>query len=61
MYPRKPKQDWTVGNTVKIGFVSGFLVVEKVATPGDGLPDYYIVERNGKRYRFIPHNGLEEM
>lgn len=51
------KQDWSVGNWVKVGFmklkVLGFKAVK------DGLPDIYTLEaENGKKYEFIPHNGL---
>lgn len=33
--------------------------MNKVATPGDYAPDYYVLEAaNGKGYEFTPHNGL---
>ncbi len=55
---RKPKQDWSVGSLVKVGFLDGLTVAEKVATPGDFKPDYYILTKGEKRYEFTPHNGL---
>lgn len=53
----KTKQNWEVGQTVKVGFMS-LQVVAKVPTPGDWLPDAYALTSNGKFYRFVPHNGL---
>jgi hypothetical protein len=55
--PAASKQDWTVGQTVKVGFMT-LKVLAKVATPGDYMPDAYALETNGKFYRFVPHNGL---
>lgn len=55
--PQPAKQDWSVGQTVRVGFMS-LRVVAKVATPGDYLPDAYALESNGKFYRFVPHNGI---
>lgn len=55
---RNSKQTWEIGQIVKVGFMAGLKVIEKVATPGDWKPDAYILERNGKRYEFVPHNGL---
>ena len=54
------KQKWEIGQTVKVGFVSGLEVIGKVATPGDWMPDLYVlVQVSTKRiYRFVPHNGL---
>lgn len=53
------KQIWEIGHTVKVGFLS-LLVIGKEPTPGDYLPDAYILaNKTGKRYRFVPHNGLE--
>ena len=51
------KQQWEVGQTVKVGFMS-LRVLAKVPTPGDYMPDAYALESNGKFYRFVPHNGL---
>lgn len=55
---RKAKQCWDVGSIVNIGFLKGLTVIEKVATPGDYKPDYYVLTRGNARYEFTPHNGL---
>lgn len=54
------KQSWNVGDTVKIGFVSGLQVMAKVATPGDYRPDLYALwhPRTDRFYSFVPHHGL---
>ena len=57
-YRPRAKQDWTVGNTVNVGFLK-LKVLAKVATPGNYLPDQYALEGNGRFYKFVPHNGLE--
>ncbi len=52
------KQKWEVGQTVKVGFLS-LVVVAKVPTPGDYMPDAYVLTNSkGTFYRFVPHNGL---
>ncbi len=52
------KQFWAVGQTVKVGFMS-LQVVARVPTPGDYLPDAYVLKSaKGVFYRFVPHNGL---
>jgi hypothetical protein len=53
------KQNWNVGETVKVGFLR-LRVLAKVATPGNYLPDQYaMTSADGSRfYCFIPHNGL---
>ena len=55
------KQDWSIGSMVKVGFM--LLKVLEVKTVKDYLPDIYILEnpKNGKRYEFIPHNGLSAL
>ena len=54
----KQKQDWSNGNTVRVGFLS-LIVIDKVATPGDYKPDMYVLRSSaGKLYTFVPHNGL---
>ena len=52
------KQNWKIGKTVKVGFLT--LIVTKIKSIKDGLPDIYeLVSLNGKNtYEFIPHNGL---
>lgn len=52
------KQAWEVGQSVNVGFMRGLEVIAKVATPGDYAPDAYLLARNAKFYRFVPHNGI---
>ena len=56
---RNSKQNWTIGSTVKVGFLT-LKVVAAIKTPGDNLPDaYFLTDVGGtKIYRFVPHNGL---
>ena len=58
------KQSWQVGETVKVGFLT-LRVIRREPTPGDYLPDAYILCGLGanaaKQYRFVPHNGLERL
>lgn len=60
MTHRPTKQAWTIGSTVKIGFVVGLEVLQKIATPGNYAPDHYVLRQQstGRIYKFIPHNGL---
>lgn len=53
------KQNWAVGSMVKVGFLC-LVVKAAVATPGDYLPDAYILanKEGTQLYRFVPHNGL---
>ena len=52
------KQQWTPGQTVKVGFLS-LRVVQAVPTPGDHAPDAYVlISMKGTYYRFVPHNGI---
>lgn len=55
---KNSKQNWSIGQTVKVGFLS--LRVLSVRDEYDSLPDIYTLESLcGKRtYEFIPHNGL---
>lgn len=54
----RAKQDWSVGQQVKVGFMS-LEVLEKVATPGNYAPDGYILTTaRGQLYAFVPHHGL---
>lgn len=60
----KSKQNWSVGSTVKVGFL--MLIVTAVEfTPGDYKPDAYILKGTGNNshaeYRFVPHYGLERL
>ena len=54
----KSKQDWSVGQVVKVGFLS--LRVLSARAEKDYLPDIYTLESidGTKKYEFIPHNGL---
>lgn len=54
----KTTQDWSIGNTVKVGFLT--LKVIKAEAIKDHLPDIYtLTSLDGtKVYEFIPHNGL---
>jgi hypothetical protein len=58
---KNSKQKWEVGQEVKVGFMT-LTVTAKEPTPGDWLPDaYLLVAKNGNQYRFVPHNGLERI
>jgi hypothetical protein len=59
---RKSNQNWEVGQTVKVGFLS-LRITAKEPTPGDYMPDAYHLESldGSKHYRFVPHNGLERV
>lgn len=48
------------GFTVKIGFLS-LIVTGYELTPGDYLPNIWLLTRNGKNYKFTPYNGLEQI
>lgn len=54
------RQTWEPGHTVKVGFMT-LKIIEAIPTPGDYKPDQYLLEnpKNGKRYTFTPHYGLE--
>lgn len=53
----KTKQNWEMGRWVKVGFMK--LKVLSVRAEKDGMPDIYTLEsENGRKYEFIPHNGL---
>lgn len=58
------KQKWEVGEVVKVGFLQ-LRVIEKEPTPGDYMPDAYILcglgDKFNRKYRFVPHNGLERI
>jgi hypothetical protein len=59
---RNSKQNWTVGSTVKVGFLT-LVVKAAIATPGDGLPDVYFLANvaGTKLYEFTPHKGLRSV
>ena len=57
----KTKQNWEVGQQVKVGFLS-LRVTGLIPTPGDHKPDVYMLESaKGKRYTFTPYHGLEAL
>ena len=61
---KRTKQVWQVGETVKVGFMT-LRVVALEPTPGDYMPDAYILcglgANSDRRYRFVPHNGIERL
>jgi len=59
---RNSRQAWTVGQQVKIGFLT-LRITGIEPTPGDYRPDaYHLVSLDGARsYRFVPHCGLERI
>ena len=59
---KNSKQNWQVGATVKVGFLS-LVVKAAIATPCDYLPDAYIMANQAgtQLYKFVPHNGLEKI
>jgi len=58
---RRARQSWSIGDTVKVGFIAGLEVIEKVPTPGDHAPDAYVLWQSAtdRFYRFVPHRGIE--
>ena len=56
------KQNWMVGSTVKVGFLT-LVVRAAIATPGDYAPDAYILSNvaGTQLYKFVPHNGIEKL
>ena len=58
------KQCWEVGEVVKVGFLR-LRVIGKEPTPGDYAPDAYLLcglnDKSSRKYRFVPHNGLERI
>lgn len=58
---RNSKQNWQIGEVVKVGFITGLTVIAKVPTPGDYAPDAYALSQasTGRIYRFVPHKGIE--
>lgn len=53
------KQEWAVGETVKVGFMTLRVLAGPIPTPGNYHADEYALENlNGSRfYRFTPHAG----
>ena len=58
----KARQDWTPGQTVKVGFMH-LIVKACIANIGDGQPDSYILTNAAGTalFRFVPHNGCEKI
>lgn len=56
---RNTRQNWTVGSTVRVGFLR-LRVLAVIATPGNYRPDEYALESLDGRafYRFTPHHGV---
>jgi hypothetical protein len=57
---RNSKQDWTVGQTVRVGFMS-LGVVAALEAAGDGNPGAYILTNGTQLYSFVPHNGVSKI
>lgn len=55
----RTRQNWTVGSTVRVGFLR-LRVLASIATPGNYRPDEYALESLDGRswYRFTPHHGI---
>lgn len=51
------RQTWAVGATVRVGFINGLHVHERVTSPGNYRPDGYILSRGEQLYTFVPHDG----
>jgi len=58
------RQIWEIGEVVNVGFLR-LRVLEKRPTPGDYLPDVYILcglgDKAGRKYQFTPHHGVERI
>lgn len=54
-------QDWSIGDAVKVGFLTGLTIIAKIPTPGDYAPDAWVLQQrtSGRFYRFVPHHGIE--
>jgi hypothetical protein len=56
----RTKQDWSIGSVVKVGFMK--LKVVGIRAEYDYMPDIYDLEDDkGRRYEFVPHNGLSRV
>jgi hypothetical protein len=55
----KTKQNWVVGETVRVGFLVLRVLAGPIPTPGNHHADEFALESlNGSRfYRFTPHAG----
>ncbi len=58
----KAKQDWTIGNIVKVGFLNLKITGIGTETSQYGHTVYCLESLKGdKRYKFSPHEGLEKV
>ncbi len=59
---KNTKQNWQIGEVVKVGFMKNLEVMSMVAIK-DSLPDIYLLKSldSGSFYEFIPHNGLTKV
>lgn len=55
-------QQWTVGSTVRVGFLR-MVVKAKIPTPGDSMPDAYILANTSgaQLYKWVPFHGLSRI
>jgi len=55
---KNSRQNWGIGEIVKVGFLK--LRILGMKSIVDGLPDIYELEnlKGDKRYEFTPYNGL---
>jgi len=60
-YFSQAKQNWDVGNTVKVGWME-LEIKAKIPTPGDYMPDKYLLLncKTEVPYTFTPYYGLEK-
>ncbi len=57
----KTRQQWWIGATVKVGFLT-LKVVNAHKNDDRYLPDTYVLESSkGIRYEFTPYNGLSRI
>ncbi|MGH8258104.1 MAG: hypothetical protein ACREUG_00265 [Steroidobacteraceae bacterium] len=59
---KNSKQNWTVGQQVKVGFLT-LTVRAAIPSPGDYRPDSYLLSNaaGDKVYEFTPHMGLQRL
>jgi hypothetical protein len=57
---RNSKQNWTIGQTVRVGFLS-LTVVAGLEATGDGLAGAYILTNGAQLYAFIAHRGVHKI
>lgn len=51
-------KSWEIGQLVNIGFMKNLKIISIKAIK-DSMPDIYTLQStSGKKYEFIPHNGL---